>query len=271
MKTAQFLIIAISFLLSVRVHGQTNNYPVTGNIGFGTGATSYKLDVMASATSGMEDVMRLRVSDAPNDYLSFNNSTGAGGLFIPSIKGFFTADNRPSLFLMGEIASNNDYGNYAVVSFDARSGGSFVSNRNVFLWRNFTNNLMVLGPTGNLGIGTVTPTHKLEVNGSIRSKEVKVDANAWPDYVFAPGYELMDLRTLSDFILTNRHLPDVPSEKKISEEGLNLGEMDAILLKKIEEFSLYIIQQNDEIQKLKKNLLQLNDKLDRIESREELN
>jgi hypothetical protein len=95
---------------------------------------------------------------------------------------------------------------------------------------------------GEIGIGTTTPTEKLEVNGTIRSKEVKVEAAPWPDYVFSSDYSLMSLQELQDYINTNGHLPEVPDADTVEEEGIALGEMNALLLKKIEELTLYQIE-----------------------------
>jgi hypothetical protein len=110
---------------------------------------------------------------------------------------------------------------------------------------------------GNVGIGTTTPTNKLEVNGTIKTKEVNVTTAGWPDYVFAPDYNLIPLDSLKEFILANRHLPDVPSEKSVLENGVNLGEMDKILLQKVEELTLYLIDQKKETEELRKEIKQL--------------
>lgn len=97
-------------------------------------------------------------------------------------------------------------------------------------------------------------------NGVVNAKniyaeqvEVRVDAIGvyWPDYVFKKDYELRSLYEVDDYIKLNSHLPDVPSEKVVMKDGLNLAEMDAILLKKIEELTLYIIEQQKEIDGLK--------------------
>jgi hypothetical protein len=104
--------------------------------------------------------------------------------------------------------------------------------------------------SGNVGIGTATPQSKLAVNGTVTCKELKVEAAGWPDYVFADSYKLRSLKEVESHIKEHKHLPGVPSEKEILEEGVKLGEMNAILLEKIEELTLYMIElkkENDEI------------------------
>lgn len=101
--------------------------------------------------------------------------------------------------------------------------------------------------TGNVGIGTITPTEKLAVNGKIRAKEIKVEASPWPDYVFAPSYRLMPLGDIESFIKTNGHLPDVPSAKEVAHSGIEVGANQAVLLKKIEELTLHLIELKKEM------------------------
>lgn len=97
---------------------------------------------------------------------------------------------------------------------------------------------------GSVGIGTTTPgSYKLAVKGSIGAMRVKVSQAEWADFVFEPGYKLPSLQELERYIKTNKHLPDVPSAKEVTSEGLDLGEMNKILLQKIEELTLHLIQQ----------------------------
>ena len=105
-----------------------------------------------------------------------------------------------------------------------------------------------------MGIGTSNPDSKLAVNGTIHSQEVKVDMVGWSDFVFANDYKLQPLEKVEAFINQNKHLPEIPSETEVLKDGINLGEMDAKLLQKIEELTLYLIQQNKEIQSLKREL-----------------
>ena len=122
---------------------------------------------------------------------------------------------------------------------------------------NGTLNALFIKANGNVGIGTANPTVKLAVNGKVNCKEVEVTITGWSDFVFKPGYKLRSLDEVESFINTNKHLPDVPSESTVLSQGTNLGAMDAILLQKIEELTLYVIdlkKQNDELQVKVKNL-----------------
>ncbi len=115
---------------------------------------------------------------------------------------------------------------------------------------------MTLTGTGNLGIGTTdTKGYKLGVNGAAiaTSMTVKLYAN-WPDFVFAKTYGLRPLAEVESYIQAHSHLPEVPSAAQVAKEGINLGEMDATLLKKIEELTLYLIEQNKKLEEQNKHL-----------------
>ena len=106
---------------------------------------------------------------------------------------------------------------------------------------------------GNVGIGTSKPKHRLSVNGTIQSKEMLVTTLSadWPDYVFAPEYKLTTLPELDRYVKEEGHLPGVPSAEEIGDEGIKLGEMNAILLQKVEELTLYVIELQKQIDELK--------------------
>jgi hypothetical protein len=107
---------------------------------------------------------------------------------------------------------------------------------------------------GNVGIGTTTPDQKLTVKGKIHTEEVIVDLNVpVADYVFKPNYKLMPLPEVEQFVKANSHLPEIPSAAEITKNGLSMGEMQNKLLQKVEELTLYIIEQQKEIEELKKN------------------
>ncbi len=139
---------------------------------------------------------------------------------------------------IGIVGSNGSiYGN------SATDFGIYVYGyNNLDFSTNGTRRMTITG-SGNIGIGTPSPDEKLSVNGKIRAKEVKVEATGWPDYVFAPSYKLMPLQEVEKFVQVNNHLPGVPPAKQVEKEGLELASNQMMLLKKIEELTLYIIEQ----------------------------
>ena len=125
---------------------------------------------------------------------------------------------------------------------------------------------MYIDNNGRVGIGTTNlgTGYKLFVEEGIRTRKIKVDQAAWPDYVFHPSYSLRPLSNLEKYIQEHRHLPDVPSEEEVRDEGLDLGDNQAILLKKIEELTLYIIEQNRQQEELKVKLERAIQRIDEI-------
>ena len=110
-----------------------------------------------------------------------------------------------------------------------------------------------------VGIGVENPgIWKLAVNGKIRATEIKVETE-WADFVFESGYDLPTIEEVEKFIKANGHLKDIPSASKVLKEGIFLGSMNAKLLQKIEELTLYTIKQQkdiDEERAIKKQLIQ---------------
>jgi hypothetical protein len=118
-----------------------------------------------------------------------------------------------------------------------------------------TGNLNLTGSgvfTGSIMIGTTTDAkgYKLAVNGGVVANAVTVKVYPWADYVFNKDYKLPTLIEVKDYVDKNNHLPDMPSEKEVADNGFNLGEMNKILTKKVEELTLYLIEQNKRIEKL---------------------
>lgn len=129
-------------------------------------------------------------------------------------------------------------------------GNNFWNNASV--WREW----FVVTNKGRVGIGGVSyPQNALEVNGTIRAKEVKVETG-WADFVFAPDYALPSLKEVESHIKEHKHLPGIPTEAEVLENGVSLGEMNVKLLQKVEELTLYIIQQNKKIDSLEKRINQ---------------
>jgi len=122
---------------------------------------------------------------------------------------------------------------------------------------------------GKIGIGTTSPDELLTVKGKIHTQEVLVDLNGAvaPDYVFEwyaegsstlkPGYQLLSLATLDAFVKKHKHLPNVPSAETFEKDGMSLREMNLLLLEKVEELTLYTLQQQKELDAITKKLSEL--------------
>jgi hypothetical protein len=134
------------------------------------------------------------------------------------------------------------------LSFYTNSTGTYADSRDL-------KERLRITPEGKVGIGTSTPTELLEVAGTIRAREVKVEVNAGADHVFKPDYNLLKLEEVEAFVKENKHLPEIPSEKEMQEKGLSVNEFQIKLLQKIEELTLYTIEQNKRIQQLEDALL----------------
>jgi hypothetical protein len=126
---------------------------------------------------------------------------------------------------------------------------------------------------GNVGIGakltsTTNPNnYKLAVNGTIGCRAVKVEisSNTWADYVFDKSYKLKTIPELETFVKANKHLPNIPSATEVERDGIDMATMDAKLLEKIEELSLYIIEQNKQLTEQNKRIELLETKVNETE------
>ena len=108
--------------------------------------------------------------------------------------------------------------------------------------------------TGNVGIGTTNPQSELAVNGTITTKEVVVTESGWADFVFQDDYELPTLENVESYILENKRLPGIPSANDVKIKGIAVSDILTKQMQKIEELTLYLIEQQKEIEELKRKL-----------------
>lgn len=129
-------------------------------------------------------------------------------------------------------------------------GTGFLSSPTTLTFRtNYTNCCMTILTNGNVGIATQSPNYKLDVNGIIRANEIIVNTTG-ADFVFEEDYQLRPLSEVKAFITENKHLPEIKSAQEMQENGVGVNELQIQLLQKIEELTLYILQQEDRIKAL---------------------
>ncbi|WP_143080976.1 hypothetical protein [Chitinophaga rupis] len=199
---------------------------------------------------------------APTDaYLNIGNLTNSVGYFIPNIVGRSLSPGRPfGIYITGEAPDTTPTSvdvNLAAVVLDGRNKtGAVLANNNVLAVNSYGQNLLMVKANGSVGIGTQdTKGYKLAVNGNAIFTRVKVEAySGWPDYVFEKDYQLPALMDIEKYILEHKHLPDVPSAAIVEKEGQDLGEMNKILMRKVEELTLYLIAQDKRIKDLEQAL-----------------
>ena len=144
------------------------------------------------------------------------------------------------------------------IMFDATAGNlSLATSSSVTGAGNYPIARFTVNKDGNVSIGArkgagIHADARLSVDGKILATSMFVNSNTWADYVFAADYKLPKLADVEAFYLTNKHLPEIPTEKEVAENGIDLAEMNKLLLKKVEEMTIYMVQMQKEIEELKK-------------------
>jgi hypothetical protein len=222
----------------------------SGNLAIGNITPAYPLDV--TGTAQFRNGVRftgLTNDNTQNNILAID---GNGNVFFRSASTLGGAGSAWGL--TGNTAVN------PTTTFLGTTDGSTVAFR--------TNNLermRIDGATGNVGIGESSPQSLLAVKGTITSQKVVVTQIGWADYVFQPDYQLRSLKEVEEYIKRNGHLPELPTAEDINKTGDDLGASQVALLKKIEELTLYIIEQNKREKEQKEQLQSMQKRLDRLE------
>ena len=194
-----------------------------GNVGVGTTDPVGLLEVYKSShptfvLKSPASRLEIGIGDQPGDFCSWSKQSDVT---------FRTMSGGNSMNFC--IPNNNNDGNSYIKFGDAANGG----------WIGIFNNRI------------------MRINGTVIAKDVFVRSDVWSDFVFSPDYQLPSLHTVSNYIQEKKHLPDIPTESEVKANGINVGEMQAKLLQKIEELTLYLIQQQATIEELKAAITKL--------------
>ena len=205
-----------------------------GNVGIGTTSPISVLTINSSASATSSELVMA------------NTYTGSGpvGTYLTS----YLPLNTGTSALFAQIGSDNSVSNTSgqetgLLKFTTKKDGAW--------------GIRMVVSGDKVGIGTLNPQYKLAVNGTIGTKEVIVTNTGWSDYVLRPGYRLRPLSDVGAYIRAHHHLPDIPSEAEVKGKGVSLGDMQARLLAKIEELTLYMIQQDKDNRELRQRIAQL--------------
>lgn len=199
----------------------------TGRIGIGTSTPSEKFEVAHSDPNGGMVLNKVGTMTGSKSEIKFNK-------------------NGSELFAIGCDFDNND-------------------SQTFFIWNHIAGSApLLINQEGKVGIGgTIPPVngtiYKLYVDGGIATRDIKVtNSTTWPDNVFEEDYSLMSVEDMNKYIKAHHHLPGVPSAAEVEKnQGFELGEMEVILLKKIEEQALYIIDMKEEMMEMKEEINEL--------------
>ncbi|MGH7493723.1 MAG: bZIP transcription factor [bacterium] len=230
-----------------RAPGNNLLYLAAGKVGIGTSSATAKVHINAS-----NNPIPLRIANGTSD-LTVDASAGMG------------------LINLAAGAQINSAGTGYI--FTSTRGASRVKLHEGFMAFYTSNTItgttgspipsldtarVVINSLGNVGIGTVSPAsgYRLSVNGKIRAKEVVVETG-WSDFVFDDDYALRPLAEVERFVKANKRLPEIPSAQEVTKKGVSVGEMQAKLLQKIEELTLYVIELKKENEQLQQRMAEL--------------
>jgi hypothetical protein len=243
----------------------------TGFVGIGTQSPEAMLHVKGKILTNSLDATNIYSVSTTTKLLNAENVISTGIIANEITTKELNSENITSVSLNTQtlkVTENSQNG--AVLTSDDFGNATWqlLPEMPESLWTNSLTNDDIYRMDGNVGIGTSnTSGFKLSVNGNIQAELIKIIENVpASDFVFENDYELMPLYELEQFVADNKHLPEVKSAEEFKEEGYNIGDMDDVLLRKVEELTLYTIEQQKQIDSQNALILRLMQKLDMSEN-----
>ncbi|WP_057937330.1 hypothetical protein [Algoriphagus resistens] len=265
------LLAIVIFLGSISLFGQTNTFPASGNVGIGTLSPALPLHVKTSTSANRA---RFEFGGKTVDIASYGTTTepygNAGGIFMSGQDGFIMTGagnnlrfitnsggyaERMRILANGNIGigtSSPAHKLHVVGSGRFNGSGSgyteINSNANGQYIRQYANDGTTLSwlirGYADDGVQAIFRSGGIQIHGTVKAKEVNVTTSGWVDYVFEDGYSLKTLEEVQEFYQSNGHLENIPTEKEVLKNGVNLSEMTVKLLEKVEELTIYLVEQN---------------------------
>ncbi len=233
--------------------------PTTTNVGIGTSSPSSKLDIRATS---LQSPLSAQIGGVTKFMINSNGGISVGGNTVPPVGGIYSAGH-----IYVGFSNRIGFGTWAeganrlfLVHTGTHGYIDYKDNLHFRADLNWVSALTLYG-NGSVGIGFNTTYnqgdyrnqgYKLAVNGGILCEEVKVISDVPnSDYVFEQDYELMSIQDVDSYIKEHKHLPNIPSAEEFKRDGYKVGEMDDMLLRKVEELTLYVIELQKQINELK--------------------
>ena len=274
-------------LFTGSLFGQFQTHPTSGNlyhygsnVGIGTNSPKTSLQVSTGQEAGMNStengfLMLGLIGASPynlimdRDAIQSRYGYAPSNLFINNGGGDIRLGGKLGLHFGGSVVLGRNFkyqylndkgiasGPVSTIRFESNGAVAFklgtatTAGATVSYLDNGVPSLFIQND-GKVGVGAnnIGAEYRFVVEGKIGAREIEVTTNSWADYVFADDYELMDLKEVEDYISRHKHLPNIPSASQVVGEGLELGEMQIKMMEKIEELTLYIIDQEKRIGEL---------------------